>query len=135
MRQKTLPRFACCALLVSCLFAQGCWRREGFAALAPATYVGWDGVRWNICDDANRTRGIDSRPGGTVIVDDVTALQVVDKKSILAKNGSGKMFLIKVEEWGEDDVQSFSTETEWLDALKAAGIVNPKLGDPASFYK
>ena len=63
------------------------------------------------------------------------AMQVVDKQYILAMNGSGRMFLIKVDEWGYDDVQSFASQNEWLDALKAAGIVNTDLRDPASFYK
>src|SRR3954471_22925559 len=113
MRQKTLTRLAVWALLgCCCLLAISLYRREGFAELAPATYLGWDGARWDICDDANRTRGIESMPGGLVIVEDVKAVQVVDKTYVLAKNSSGQMFLIKVDEWGHDDVRTFATQNE-----------------------
>ena len=135
MQQKTVTRLVVWALVGCIILAIYFYRREGFAELAPATYLGWDGVRWGICDDANRTRGIESMPGGLVIVEDVKAVQVVDKKYVLAKNGSGQMFLVKVDEWGHDDVQSFATQNEWSEALKAAGIVNTDLRDPASFYK
>jgi hypothetical protein len=135
MQQATHLRLAAFAMLCGCLLANGCWRSEGFAALAPATYLGWDGIQWDICDDANRTRGIDSLAGGIVIVENVVAVQVVGKAHILAKDGSGELYLIKVDEWGPDEVQSFANEPEWLDAVKAAGIAGPNLRDPAEFYK
>jgi hypothetical protein len=135
MRQKNITRLVVWALLCCCLLAIYFYRREGFSELAPATYLGWDGVRWAICDHANRMRGIESMPGGLVIVEDVKAMQVVDKKYILAKTVSGKLFLVKVDEWGPDDVRSFATHDEWSDALKEAGIVKVDLRDPASLYK
>lgn len=135
MQQKTVIRLVVCAVIACIILAIYFYRREGFAELAPATYLGWDGVRWDICDDFNRTRGIESMPGGKVIVDDVKSLQVVGTTHVLAKDGAGKLYLIKVDEWSDDDVQSFTVESEWLDALKAAGIANPELRDPASLYK
>jgi hypothetical protein len=135
MQQNRHLRFAAFALLGSCLLLNGCWRKEGFTALAPATYLSWTGTQWDICDDANRTRGIESLPGGTVIVQNVVALQTVGKRHILAKDSSGKMYLVKVDEWGPDEVHSFATEAEWLGAIKAAGINTPTLRDPAKLYK
>jgi len=134
MQQKT-TRLLAASLLCVCLLANGCWRKEGFSQLAPATYLSWSGTQWDICDNGDRTRGIESLPGGTVIASNVTAVQVVSKDRILAKDNSGTWFLIKVDEWGPDDVRSFATEQEWLDAVKAAGVITPSLRDPAQFYK
>ena len=133
MQQKT-ARLLAASLLCVCLLANGC-RREGFSQLAPATYLSWSGTQWDICDNADRTRGIESLPGGIVIASNVTAVQVVGKDRILAKDNSGKWLLIKVDEWGPEDVQSFAIEREWLDAVKAAGVTAPSLRDPAQFYK
>lgn len=135
MQQKTVTRIIVWGLVCCCLLAIYFYRREGFSQLAPTTYLGWSGTQWDICDNANRTRGIESLPGGIVIASNVTAVQVVGATHILAKDGAGKWFLIKVDEWGPDDVQSFATEQEWLDAVKADGIPTPSLRDPAKFYK
>src|SRR5947209_972888 len=110
MQQKTVIRLIVWGLVCCVLLAIYFYRREGFTQLAPATYLGWSGTQWDICDDANRTHGIESLPGGVVIASNVTAIQVVDKDCILAKDNSGKWFLIKVNEWGPGDVQSFGTE-------------------------
>jgi hypothetical protein len=135
MQQKAHLKLASFALLCGCSLLNGCGRKEGFTALAPATYLSWTGTQWDICDDANRTRGIESLPGGVVVVEKVIGVQVVGKTHILAKDNGGKMYLIKVEEWGPDDVQSFATEAEWLDAAKGAGIKAPNLRDPAELSK
>ncbi|WP_428936997.1 hypothetical protein [Fontivita pretiosa] len=91
---------------------------------------------WDIYyDDFHRTHGIQSRFGGQVIVDNATALRVVGKDHILATGHSGNMYLINVNEWDSDDVQSFAIELEWLDTLKAAGVCAPTLRDRAALYE
>jgi len=52
MQQKT-TRLLAASLLCVCLLANGCWRKEGFSQLAPATYLSWSGTQWDICDNGD----------------------------------------------------------------------------------
>lgn len=136
MRQKNVIRLIVFGLLGCIVLAIYLHRKEGFAALAPGTSLAWTGTQWNICDDPTNNFGMDLPPsGGVVIASDVSAMQVERKDYVLAKTRKNEWIIIKMIASQPDDVQIFTTETAWVEAVKTAGLATPSLLDPAAFYK
>ena len=131
--------------LLLCLAAVVLWarsKRERSVQLTPGVWVylalGGGSRPPSVIDARHTPKGLDPGGGGSHLVQDVTALEVVNGKYVVGKTHSGEFFVVDLRELGrdelaEDTVQRFPSEAEWQAACRSRGFDPPKLREPDDF--